>query len=89
MNSKRITVIIASLGFVTTMWAQSREIVCLNSGWEFSRDSLFSESKMTDIPHDFQIEQPWVPPTADEKADNSDVDHPRCFNEGTSDTDRL
>ena len=73
MNSKRITAIIASLGFVTTMWAQSREIVCLNSGWEFSRDSLFSESKMIDIPHDFQIEQPWVPPTADEKADNSDV----------------
>ena len=24
---------------------------------------------MIDIPHDFQIEQPWVPPTADEKAD--------------------
>mgnify|MGYP002852661494 CR=1 FL=1 len=26
-----------------------------------------------DLPHDFQTEQPWVAPAADEKADNSDV----------------
>jgi len=25
------------------------------------------------VPHDFQIEQPWVAPAADEKADNTDV----------------
>ena len=25
------------------------------------------------LPHDFQIEQPWVAPAADEKADNTDV----------------
>ena len=25
------------------------------------------------MPHDFQIEQPWVAPAADEKADNSDA----------------
>ena len=32
-----------------------------------------SQWRMLDLPHDFQIEQPWVAPAADEKADNSDV----------------
>jgi beta-galactosidase len=45
----------------------------LNDGWEFSRDSLFSSVQVINVPHDFQIEQPWIPPSADEKADNTDV----------------
>ena len=48
-------------------------MVCLNDGWEFSRDSLFTNVEHVDVPHDFQISQPWVPPAADERADNSDV----------------
>ena len=32
-----------------------------------------SQWRTLDLPHDFQIEQPWVAPAADEKADNSDV----------------
>ncbi|MBO5881089.1 MAG: DUF4982 domain-containing protein, partial [Paraprevotella sp.] len=31
------------------------------------------EWRMVDVPHDFQIEQPWVAPSADERPDNSDV----------------
>ncbi len=29
--------------------------------------------RTVNVPHDFQIEQPWVAPAADEKADNTDV----------------
>ena len=43
----------------------------LNTGWEFSRDSLFTTTETVDIPHDFQISQPWVAPAANEKADCS------------------
>ena len=32
-----------------------------------------SSWRTLDLPHDFQIEQPWVAPAADEKADNSDA----------------
>lgn len=53
--------------------AQNREKVSLNMGWTFSRDSLFTEAQQVDIPHDFQIEQPWVAPAADEKADNTNA----------------
>ena len=45
----------------------------LNDGWEFSRDSLFKSVKVINVPHDFQIEQPWIPPLAEEKGDNKDV----------------
>ena len=73
MNKKQIHSIVALLGISTAMIAQPRIISSLNEGWQFSRDSLFSNSKIIDVPHDFQIEQPWVAPEADERADNSDV----------------
>ena len=57
----------------TQTTAQQRTTETLNFGWEFSRDSLFSNVQTVDVPHDFQIEQPWVAPAADEKADNSDA----------------
>ena len=53
--------------------AQSRQVSSLNRDWQFSRDSLFTQSHTVNVPHDFQIEQPWVAPAADERADNSDA----------------
>jgi beta-galactosidase len=53
--------------------AGAQRLTSLNYGWEFSRDSLFSSVQVINVPHDFQIEQPWIPPSADEKADNTDV----------------
>ena len=53
--------------------AQTRTIISLNEGWEFSRDSLFSNVQVINVPHDFQIEQPWIAPSADERADTTDV----------------
>ena len=50
-----------------------RSVENMNFQWQFAYDSLFTNAKTIDVPHDFQIEQPWVVPSADEKADNTDV----------------
>ena len=73
MKTNRIMTLVGLLSLTTGLWAQPRETVNLNFSWEFSHDSLFNASKMIDVPHDFQIEQPWVTPAADERADNTDV----------------
>lgn len=61
-----------------------RETISLNRDWMFRHGK--SETTITtaeatqekgwhkiNVPHDFQIEQPWVAPDASEKADNSDA----------------
>ena len=62
--------------------AQPRVVENLNFGWRFHPgDAKGAEARqfddarwrVLDLPHDFQIEQPWVAPAADEKADNTDV----------------
>ena len=50
-----------------------RQTETLNFGWEFSRNAQFTNAQTIDVPHDFQIEQPWVAPAANERADNSDA----------------
>ena len=61
--------------------AQQRIVENLNFGWRFHAGSVsgaeqksFDDSswRTVNVPHDFQIEQPWVAPAADEKADNDD-----------------
>lgn len=56
-----------------TVSAQERRVYSMDFDWEFSRDSMFSTVEHVDLPHDFQISQPWVAPSPDEKADNSDA----------------
>ena len=73
MKTNRIMTLVGLLSLSTGLWAQPRETLNLNFSWEFSHDSLFNASKVIDVPHDFQIEQPWVAPAADEQADNTDV----------------
>ena len=73
MRRNRINAIVFFLCLTTSMWAQQREVINLNYDWDFSRDSLFNDFRKVDVPHDFQIEQPWVAPSADERPDNSDV----------------
>lgn len=49
-----------------------------NYGWLFHLGKVNPEQintagwRSVDVPHDFQIEQPWVSPAADEKENNSD-----------------
>lgn len=49
----------------------AREVVNLNNEWLFNAGD--GNWRAVDLPHDFQIEQPWVAPEANEKADNSDA----------------
>ena len=70
---KRITSITLMALCAITATAQQRLTENLNFGWEFARDSLFKNTQTVDVPHDFQIEQPWIAPSADEKADNTDM----------------
>lgn len=53
---------------------QARETIDFNRGWKFiygdicldSLDYKFDVGYVTvNLPHDFQISQPWVPPAAD------------------------
>lgn len=61
--------------------AQARITECLNFGWRFHPGDLAdgqsptlddSAWRLVDVPHDFQIEQPWVEPDASERPDLSD-----------------
>ena len=71
---KRLLLVISAiLMTAATVTAQPRSTHSLNCGWEFSRDSLFTNTRIVDVPHDFQIEQPWVEPSPDERPDNSDA----------------
>lgn len=53
-----------------------------NLGWRFHEGNVDnaasaqlndSQWRTVDLPHDFQIEQPWIAPDANEKADNTDI----------------
>lgn len=61
--------------------AESRIVKNLNFGWRFHAGDVAGAQQQTyndaswqtvDVPHDFQIHQPWVTPGSGEKADKSD-----------------
>lgn len=66
--SLKHALILVTLLLPSSVWAQ-RTVESLDFGWEFSRDSLFTSVEYVDLPHDFQISQPWVVPSADEQGD--------------------
>ena len=52
-----------------------RSVESLNFGWEFTREIVngqYVNCKTIDVPHDFQIEQPWVAPEAGDTGDAND-----------------
>ena len=64
------------------LMAQVRQVENVNIGWRFHAGNISNAAapdyddsswRVVDLPHDYQIEQPWVAPAADEKADNTDV----------------
>ena len=77
---KRNVMVWAALALGMTASAQ-RVSESLNFGWRFHSGDVenaqqlqFNDAgwRQIDLPHDFQIEQPWVAPAADEKADSND-----------------
>ncbi|MBR1755011.1 MAG: DUF4982 domain-containing protein [Bacteroidaceae bacterium] len=66
---------------LTTPLAAQRTSDLFNFGWKFHAGDLADAASPTlndadwravDLPHDFQIEQPWVAPSDDERPDTSD-----------------
>ena len=51
-----------------------RHVECLNFGWEFRLNDEGTWRKVN-VPHDFQIEQPWVAPRRWEKATIDCITH--------------
>lgn len=70
---KRIISLLSVVLLTGTSAMAQRQVETLNFGWQFSRDASFKNATNVDVPHDFQISQPWVAPSAGEKADNSDA----------------
>ena len=70
---KRIFSLLSVVLFAATATMAQRQVETLNFDWQFSRDASFKVASHVDVPHDFQISQPWVAPSAGEKADNSDA----------------
>ena len=60
------------ISFLSLTASAQRSVESLNYGWEFRLNDE-GEWRKVDVPHDFQIEQPWVEPAADERPDNTDV----------------
>ena len=70
---KRIFSLLSVGLFAATATMAQRQVETLNFDWQFSRDASFKVASHVDVPHDFQISQPWVAPSAGEKADHSDA----------------
>lgn len=80
---KKISVLLLMLATLMPLLANSGRITeSFNFGWRFhAGDVANGESLSLDdsgwqvinVPHDFQIHQPWVAPAKDERADNSDI----------------
>jgi len=76
---KKSAITVVLLSFVAVnAFAGLRHVESLNFGWRFSYGDIedaeiaaFDDSRWqtVNLPHDFQISQPWVAPAADEKAD--------------------
>ena len=50
-----------------------RDTLSLNPGWQFHYGEEHVGWQAVDLPHDFQISQPWVAPGADEKGNTTDL----------------
>lgn len=75
MTIKKTACTVVCMLTFSTVFSQ-RDTISLNFGWQFQlNDSVFDEGKadVVDLPHDFQIGQPWVAPGKEESADNSDM----------------
>lgn len=86
LTSKRRPVLVLAsfiaLNLVCVPVAAQRTVQSLNFGWRFQAGDVAGAERtdypdagwrVINVPHDYQIEQPWVAPDANEKADNSDV----------------
>ena len=80
---KRTTLLTFLLVLTTLPIIAQRQVINFNYGWKFhlgnideskisSIVSLTADWRIVNIPHDFQIEQPWIVPAKDENSDCND-----------------
>ena len=50
-----------------------RDTLSLNRDWQFHRGEEHNGWQRVDLPHDYQISQPWIAPAAGEKANMQDL----------------
>ena len=81
MTRTGLGTLLAVVAFGMTTAMAQHHVQTLNDGWRFLAGDVDNGEKtgLNDsgwreviVPHDFQIEQPWVAPAAGEKADNDD-----------------
>lgn len=82
MKKLSLTIFICMLCCSLFVWSDNaRDSILWNFDWKFQsgdvadawqKDFDDSQWRSLDLPHDFQIEQPWIAPKANEKADMSD-----------------
>lgn len=76
--------LLTAFAMIFTVKAQAlpRQVINFNFGWKFHLGKNDAKTitaqgatagwRTVDVPHDFQIEEPWTPPAKNEKSDNSD-----------------
>lgn len=80
--TKLRTIVLNALWFCPFILQAQREVINFDFGWQFHAGQIDVQSlksmpsgdgwREVDLPHDFQIEQPWVAPGKDEHQDYSD-----------------
>src|SRR5574344_3033669 len=82
MKKTVITILAALLALNVSADNSGRVERNIDFGWKFHAGDISDAASVTlddadwrtvDLPHDFQIEQPWVAPDKNEKANNSDM----------------
>lgn len=70
--TKHLTPLLSTLLLLGVMPVEAgvRDTININNGWAFKQDG---RTDIVNLPHDFQISQPWVTPDASERPDNSDA----------------
>lgn len=82
MRNVRIIVSVFLMALCAMNAHAGRTVTHLDFGWKFyagdiqqaaATDYNDNDWRTINLPHDFQIEQPWVEPSPDERPDNTDV----------------
>ena len=82
MKKTVITILAALLALNVSADNAARDERNIDFGWTFHAGAISGAASVTlddadwrtvDLPHDFQIAQPWVAPDKNEKANNSDM----------------
>ena len=56
----RKTILVALSAIFSLPLIAQRDTIDLNYEWQFSRNEQMTDAETINVPHDFQISQPWV-----------------------------